>query len=103
MPSGKRNTCKISFCLILALSFFISTQRPVTFAQRVQSKADLTPTFWQRDPDAGFEDEGRMHCAPTSVSDGLIYLARAFGMTGLVPGTQQKKDQIKLIQELAEE
>src|SRR5260370_34991061 len=101
MPSAK-NTYKIVFCLILGLSFFVPTQKPIIFAQKTQSKADLTPTFWQRDPDADFEDEGRMHCAPTSVSDGLIYLAKAFGMTDLVPGTEHK-DQIKLVQELAEE
>lgn len=101
MPSAK-NRHKIVFFLILALSFFASTQKTIIFGQKAQSKADLTPTFWQRDPDANFEDEGRMHCAPTSVSDGLIYLAKAFGMTDLVPGTQRKKDQIKLIEELAE-
>lgn len=98
----QRNTSKIVFCLLLSLSFFISAQKTILFAQKTQSKADLTPTFWQRDPDADFEDEGRMHCAPTAVSDGLIYLARAFGMTDLVPGTQRKKDQIELIEELAE-
>src|SRR5438132_12219982 len=81
--------------------FFVPTQKSV-HAQQSGSKDDLTPTFCQRDPDADFEDEGRMHCAPTSVSDGLIYLAKAFGMTDLVPGTQRKKDQIKLIEELAE-
>jgi len=97
-----RSRYRILFCLIFSLSFFISTQPHLLFAQKSQSKADLTPTFWQRDPDADFEDEGRMHCAPTAVSDGLIYLARAFGMTDLVPGTQRKTDQIKLIEELAE-
>jgi hypothetical protein len=96
------HTYKTVFCLILCFSFFISAQTPVLFAQKTQSKADLTPTFWQRDPDADFEDEGRMHCAPTAVSDGLIYLARAFGITDLVPSTQQKEGQIELIEELAE-
>src|SRR6266581_2437997 len=100
MKSAK-NTYKIVFCLILALSCFASTQKTIILAQKAQSKADLTATFWQRDPDADFEDEGRMHCAPTSVSDGLIYLSKAFGFKDLVPGTEQKKDQIKLIQELA--
>src|SRR6266850_6649375 len=80
---------------------FVPAQRTV-LAQQAGSKESLTPTFWQRDPDADFEDEGRMHCAPTSVSDGLIYLSRAFGYKNLVPGTT-RKDQIKLIQELADE
>jgi hypothetical protein len=91
------------FALLLpALVFTVPVQKTLVFAQESGSKESLTPTFWQRDPDANFEDEGRMHCAPTSVSDGLIYLARAFGMKDLVPGTD-KKDQIKLIEELAEE
>src|SRR2546425_7751920 len=89
----------LTAALILAL---VPAQRTGTFAQQAGSKADLTPVFWQRDPDADFEDEGRMHCAPTSVSDGLIYLAKAYGMKNLVPGTGHK-DQISLIQELAEE
>lgn len=90
------------FALLLPALAFVPPRKPVVFAQESQSKADLTPAFWQRDPDAGFEDEGRQHCAPTSVSDGLIYLARVFGMKGLVPGMQSKKDQIKLIEELAD-
>ncbi len=84
-----------------ALVFCLAPARK-TIAQQAGSKEDLTPIFWQRDPDADFEDEGRMHCAPTSVSDGLIYLAKAYGLKDLVPGTEHK-DQIKLIQELAEE
>jgi hypothetical protein len=88
--------------LTATLAFFtVPTQRAV-FAQQSGSKDDLTPTFWQRDPDADFEDEGRMHCAPTAVSDGLIYLTKAYGMKRLVPGTGHK-DQISLIQQLAEE
>lgn len=83
------------FCLVPA-------QKTIVFAQQSGSKESLTPTFWQRDPDANFEDEGRMHCAPTSVSDGLVYLTKAFGFKGLVPGTDHAS-QIKLIQELGEE
>ena len=88
--------------LLSALALAISGPTTAVFAQKTGSKEDLTPTFWQRDPDADFEDEGRMHCAPTSVSDGLIYLAKAYGMKDLVAGTGHK-EQIKLIQELAEE
>ena len=84
------------------LFLLIPSLRTEVFAQTAGSKAELTPTFWQRDPDANFEDEGRMHCAPTSVSDGLIYLSKAFGLKDLVPGTG-RKEQIKLIQELADE
>ena len=62
----------------------------------------MTPAFWQRDRDANFEDEGRMHCAPASVSDGLIYLSKQFGFKDLVPGTGHEA-QIKLIKELADD
>ena len=97
-----RRTSRVAFCLILSLAF-VSAPQTHLLAQKAQSKADLTPTFWQRDPDADFEDEGRMHCAPTAVADGLIYLARAFSLSDLVPGTRRKADQIKLIEELAED
>ncbi len=51
---------------------------------------------------AAFEDEGRNHCAPTAISDGLIYLSRAPGMKNLVPGTDHES-QIALIKSLAKE
>src|SRR5882672_11885599 len=91
----------LSALLLPALVFTASAPKTIVFAQQSGSKESLTPTFWQRDPDADFEDEGKMHCAPTSVSDGLIYLSKAYGMKDLVPGTQHKA-QIKLIQDLAE-
>src|SRR5256714_13689088 len=97
----------LSAILIAAtLVWLIPSHATAVYAQdskTAASKEALTPTFWQRDPDADFEDEGKMHCAPTSVSDGLIYLSKVNGWKDLVPGTEQKKDQIKLIQELAEE
>ena len=64
-------------------------------------KWDLTPYFWQRDPKANFEDEGRMHCAPTSISDGLIYLSKVFHWKDLVPGADHDS-QMALIVDLAE-
>src|SRR2546423_3634699 len=88
--------------LTAALALLCAPKHGAVHAQQSGSKDDLTPTFWQRDPDADFEDEGRMHCAPTAVSDGLIYLTKAYGMKHLVPGTGHK-DQISLIQQLAEE
>src|SRR2546426_1848851 len=92
-----------AFVLAATLVVGFSTgSSTAVLAQQAGSKDSLTPTFWQRDPDANFEDEGRMHCAPTSVSDGLVYLTKAFGLKGLVPGTDHAS-QIKLIQELGEE
>src|SRR5882724_6343904 len=76
--------------LTAALAFFLVPTQRAVFAQQSGSKDDLTPTFWQRDPDADFEDEGRMHGAPTAVSYGLIYLTKAYGMKRLVPGTGQR-------------
>src|SRR5207248_9535392 len=88
--------------LTAALALFFAPTSRAVHAQQSGSKDDLTPTFRQRDPDAEFEDEGRMHCAPTVVSDGLIYLTKAYGMNHHVPGTGHK-DQISLIQQLAAE
>src|SRR5437879_2424500 len=96
-----RALCAVALGVTLLFAF-VSAPQTATRAQQAGSKDTLTPTFWQRDPDANFEDEGRMHCAPTSVADGLIYLTRAFGMKGLVPGTDHD-NQIKLIEALAEE
>ena len=101
-PARARASAALTIIAVLTLCL-IPAQRAKVSAQAGKSKDALTPTFWQRDPDADFEDEGRMHCAPTSVSDGLIYLARAFQLKGLVPGTQKKEDQIELIKELAED
>lgn len=67
-----------------------------------RGKGQLTPAFWQRDPQADFDDEGRMHCAPSAVADGLIYLSKAYGFTGLVAGTSHD-DQIALVKELADD
>lgn len=64
-------------------------------------KAARTPAFCQKDEEAGFADGGSNYCAPTSISNGLIYLAQARGLTKLVSG-RSHEDQIELIKELAE-
>ena len=102
-PKFMRKRPPISFAAFLIAIvpvLIVSVYLTPSAAQQTGSKDALTPTFWQRDPDANFEDEGRMHCAPTAVADGLIYLTKAFGMKGLVPGTNHES-QIKLIEELA--
>ena len=66
------------------------------------TKSAATPCFWQRDPDAEFENEGRNHCAPVSISDGLVYLATVRGFDDLVENTDHD-GQIALITELAED
>ena len=65
------------------------------------AKSEETPCFWQRDPEAGFENDGRNHCAPVSIAAGLVYLAEARGCDDLVEGTDHDA-QIALITDLAE-
>ena len=97
MPTGQVVIQKIS-ALLPWLILSLCAALP---GQEVSSKSKLTPAFWQRDPVAGFEDQGRMHCAPTAISDGLICLSRTFGWKGLVSGTDHAS-QIILIKDLAE-
>ena len=78
--------------LALALSGAISAQ-PL-------SKERATPAFYQRDKGAGFANQGREYCAPTSISNGLLYLAQARGMARLVDGSGHDA-QVRLIKELA--
>jgi hypothetical protein len=92
---------RASTSLLAWVSLLILGCSPSLFAQEEKFKPKLTPTFWQRDPDADFPDEGRMHCAPTSISDGLIYLSRAFHWKDLVPGADHDS-QMELITDLAE-
>jgi hypothetical protein len=66
------------------------------------SKAEHTGTFCQKDPGAGFENDGSNYCAPTSIANGLLYLATGRGMTDLVDGTGHDA-QIALIKTLADE
>jgi hypothetical protein len=72
----------------------------LVFAHGDHSKAENTPCFWQRDPDAEFDNEGRNHCAPVSIADGLVYLATTRGLDDLVDSTDHD-GQIALITELA--
>lgn len=65
-------------------------------------KAEETPCFWQQDETAGFVDGGSNYCAPTAISNGLIYLTQARGLKGLVPGPEHDQ-QIALIEKLARE
>lgn len=83
--------------LLVALLLFVSSRA----ALASNAKANDTPCFWQRDPDADFDNDGRNHCAPVAISDGLIYLANARGYDDLVEATDHE-GQIALITELAE-
>lgn len=83
---------------ILVLLFLVFPQAAVAGNSIKQAQ---TNTFWQLDPDAGFEGDGSNFCAPVAVSNGLIYLARARGKANLVDGTDHNA-QISLIKKLAE-
>jgi hypothetical protein len=65
------------------------------------SKVKLTPSFYQMDPSAEFDGNGSNFCAPTAVSNGLIYLTVGRGLEGLVEETDHD-GQVALIKELAE-
>ena len=71
-------------------------------AAHAESKRQATPAFWQRDPTAHFPNEGRNHCAPTSISDGLMYLAAARGASSLVAGRDHAA-QIRLVSLLGDD
>ncbi|MBP7864713.1 MAG: hypothetical protein KA419_02090 [Acidobacteria bacterium] len=88
-----------ALCVSVVVLAVLASYAP---GQGGKSKDALTPAFCQRDPDAGFANDGRYYCAPTSISDGLIYLSRARELTKLVDGTG-KTAQIDLIHKLAEE
>ncbi|GEM_PF-1611866 len=64
-------------------------------------KNKQTGTFCQKDPEAGFENDGSNYCAPTSIANGLLYLATARDMKDLVDGTDHGA-QVALIKKLAE-
>jgi hypothetical protein len=84
---------------IALASLFISGLLRVSGADVRKSKQ--TACFWQRDPKADFDNEGRNHCAPVAISDGLVYLTTTRGFEDLVDSTDHE-GQIDLINELAE-
>lgn len=86
--------------LSATISLLLFVLRASVFA--AGNKSEQTPSFWQRDPEAEFENEGRNHCAPVAISDGLIYLATTRGFDDLVDGADHDS-QIALITNLAEE
>lgn len=63
-------------------------------------KAQKTPCYWQRDTKFNYPNEGRYHCAPVAVAEGLVYLATARGYKGLVKSTG-RMGQVALVNELA--
>ncbi len=69
-------------------------------AKGTATKQARTPAFCQSDPTAGFKGDGSNYCAPTAVSDGLIYLTTEREYEDLAPATTPAAH-AKLIKQLA--
>ena len=65
-----------------------------------RAKAAETPDFLQTDREAGFANSGTQYCAPTAVSNSLMWLA-ANGYDDLRPEGTAKRAQIAMIRTLA--
>ncbi len=100
-PAAKYRARARALCLYPALLAALVLAVVQVALAADSAKHRQTGTFWQKDPEAGFEGDGSNFCAPTSVANGLLYLAQARGLTGLVDGTDHKS-QIALIKALAE-
>lgn len=86
----------LRFQLVLALS----TLMIISTAFAGSSKAADTPDFSQTDSEAGFETSGEQFCAPTSVSNSLMWFA-AHGYQELLPAAENKHDaQAEIIRQL---
>lgn len=84
--------------LIAALALtLLATAAAAQDAHR--SKASSTPDFMQTDREGGFAGSGSQYCAPTAVSNSLMWLA-ANGYEELRPAGNQKRSQIALIRTL---
>jgi hypothetical protein len=71
--------------------------QPSQYLDKVQS----TPRFLQTDGDAGFENSGDEYCAPTAISNSLMWLAN-HGYRSLKPSaSSDKAAQIRMIKLLA--
>lgn len=90
-----------TLCSCLAILVLLFLAFPQTVTAGPAGKKEQTSTFWQLDTEAGFDGDGSNFCAPVAVSNGLIYLAKARGMTGLVDGADRYA-QIALVKKLAE-
>ena len=92
LPAAAVLATLLALCLVLCRAGIAETP----------DKGDHTGTFCQKDPEAGFENDGNNYCAPTSIVNGLFYLATARGMKDLLPGTDHDS-LVAAIKEMAEE
>jgi hypothetical protein len=85
---------------LVAITFFSVSlfAQPASYRAKVQS----TPRFLQTDREAGFENAGDQFCAPTAVSNSLMWLAN-HGYKELKPAaSSDKAAQIRMIKLLAD-
>jgi hypothetical protein len=86
--------------IVAAIALFSVTllAQPASYRAKVQN----TPRFLQTDRDAGFENAGDQYCAPTAVSNSLMWLAN-HGYRKLKPAAgSEKAAQILMIKQLAD-
>ncbi|HEX3068333.1 MAG TPA: hypothetical protein VHX14_07140 [Thermoanaerobaculia bacterium] len=82
----------------IALLSVTLVAQPASYRAKVQS----TPRFLQTDREAGFENAGDQYCAPTAVSNSLMWLAN-HGYRKLKPAAaSEKAAQIRMIKLLAD-
>jgi hypothetical protein len=86
--------------IVAAIAFFSVSLlgQPSSYRAKVEN----TPRFLQTDRDAGFENAGDQYCAPTAVSNSLMWLAN-HGYRKLKPAAaSEKAAQIRMIKLLAD-
>ncbi|HYC93907.1 MAG TPA: hypothetical protein VEO54_32200 [Thermoanaerobaculia bacterium] len=83
----------VRVCLVLAAL-------PLSAQSSHRAKEWKTPDFLQTDREAGLSNAGSQYCAPTAVSNSLMWLA-ANGYEDLRPEGTAKRAQISMIRKLA--
>lgn len=86
---------------VMAVAMGLGLMAPQMAFAASGDKGGNTPTFCQTDPTAHFKGAGDNYCAPTAVSDGLMYLATARHYTKLAPRADHD-GQVALIKALSD-
>lgn len=86
--------------LLAVLSLFLVSTPAAAQRHEHRAKAAGTPDFLQTDREAGFAKSGSQFCAPTAVSNSLMWLA-ANGYDDLRPSGANKRAQIAMIRSLS--
>jgi hypothetical protein len=86
--------------LVSAIALFFSLSDGLAQPVSHRARASEVPDFLQTDREAGFAKSGSQFCAPTAVSNSLMWLA-ANGYEDLRPPGSAKKAQIAMIHKLS--